>query len=121
MPGNIMTPSLAESWTESPDRLVYEFRLRQGVRFHNGDPLTAADVIFSFERYKGAVANELKTQVREVEPSIPIAFGSTSRTMARFMATFATPATGAAWIVPKAYVEKSARWVQATSGWGGAV
>jgi ABC-type transport system substrate-binding protein len=30
MPGNIMAPSLAESWTESPDGLIYEFQLRQG-------------------------------------------------------------------------------------------
>ena len=31
---------LAESWTESPDGLVYEFKLCQGLRFHNGDPCT---------------------------------------------------------------------------------
>jgi len=31
------------SWTESPDGLVYEFKLRQGLRFHNGDPCTAED------------------------------------------------------------------------------
>src|SRR6266404_7144199 len=37
MPGNNMAPSLAESWKESPDGLVYEFKLREGVRFHNGD------------------------------------------------------------------------------------
>src|SRR5262245_65521836 len=54
MPGNLMTPSLAESWTMSSDGLVYEFVLRKGVRFHNGDPVTADDVKFSFERYRGA-------------------------------------------------------------------
>src|SRR5262249_20665826 len=37
MPGKSMAPSLAESWTMSPDGLVYEFVLRKGVRFHNGD------------------------------------------------------------------------------------
>ena len=36
-PGERMGNSLAESWTESPDGLVYEFKLRQGLRFHNGD------------------------------------------------------------------------------------
>ena len=41
MPGNTMAPSLAESWTAAPDGLVYEFVLRKGVRFHNGDPPTS--------------------------------------------------------------------------------
>ena len=40
MPGNLMSPSLAESWTVSPDARVYEFKLREGLRFHNGDPFT---------------------------------------------------------------------------------
>ena len=54
MPGNMLTPSLAESWTVSPDQRVYDFKLREGLRFHNGDPFTAEDVKFSFERAKGA-------------------------------------------------------------------
>src|ERR1041385_7951782 len=54
MPGNPMSPSLAESWTESPDGLRYEFTLRRGATFHNGEPVTADDVKFSFERYHGA-------------------------------------------------------------------
>src|SRR5262249_30236061 len=48
MPGNLMAPSLAESWTVSPDGKAYEFKLREGVKFHNGDPFTAEDVKFSF-------------------------------------------------------------------------
>ena len=39
-----MGPSLAESWTESEDGLVYEFKLRPNLKFHNGDPLTTEDV-----------------------------------------------------------------------------
>jgi len=53
MPGNAWAPSLAESWTASKDGLTYEFVLRKGVKFHNGDALSAEDVKFSFERYKG--------------------------------------------------------------------
>src|SRR5436190_15999210 len=63
MPGNAMAPSLAESWTVSKDGLVYEFVLRPGARFHNGEPVTADDVKFSFERYRGAAARMLKERV----------------------------------------------------------
>src|SRR5438034_1901289 len=54
MPQSQMSPSLAESWTESPDGLRYEFVLRKGATFHNGEPVTAEDVKFSFERYRGS-------------------------------------------------------------------
>ena len=67
MPAGPTTGSLAESWTVSPDGLVIEFLLRNGVRFHNGDPLTAEDVKFSFERYKGVHAKILRN-VLAAEP-----------------------------------------------------
>src|SRR3989441_4184922 len=63
LPGQKLGNSLAESWTESADGLVYEFKLRRGVKFHNGDPVTAEDAKFSFDRYKGAGAKELQTRV----------------------------------------------------------
>ena len=46
MPGSPQAPSLAESWSESKDGRTYEFVLRKGVKFHNGDPITAEDVKF---------------------------------------------------------------------------
>jgi peptide/nickel transport system substrate-binding protein len=67
MPGNPQAPSLAESWSESADGLTYEFKLRKGVTFHNGDPFTAEDVKFSLERYRGASANLYKEKVKAVE------------------------------------------------------
>src|SRR5713101_6326251 len=67
MPGKSMAPSLAESWSVSPDGLVYEFVLRKGVRFHNGEIVTAEDVKFSFERYRGIYAKPLKERVAGVE------------------------------------------------------
>ncbi len=67
LPGNNMAPCLAESWTESPDALVYEFKLREGLKFHNGDPFTAEDVQFSFQRYKGISAKLLKERVKSVD------------------------------------------------------
>src|ERR1700733_11961331 len=54
MPDSNQAPSLAESWTASEDGLTYDFVLRKGATFHNGDPVTADDVKFSFERYRGA-------------------------------------------------------------------
>lgn len=47
---NRIAPLLARSWTISPDDRTYTFHLREGVRFHNGRPFTAADVKWSWER-----------------------------------------------------------------------
>src|ERR1700756_712736 len=66
-PGQKMGPSLAESWSESEDGLVYEFKLRPNLKFHNGDPLTTDDVAFSFDRYRGASATMLKAHVTRTE------------------------------------------------------
>src|SRR5262245_61553459 len=71
MPEKSMAPSLAESWSASADGLVYEFVLRKGARFHNGEPVTAEDVKFSFERYRGISAKTLKEKVAAVEPPDP--------------------------------------------------
>jgi hypothetical protein len=67
MPAGLNTPSLAESWQESKDHLTYTFTLRKNVRFHNGEPVTAEDVKFSFERYRGASATLLKEKAKEVQ------------------------------------------------------
>jgi peptide/nickel transport system substrate-binding protein len=107
MPGNPMTPSLATQWRESTDGLAYDFELRQGVKFHNGDPFTAEDVQFSFERFKGAGAGELKKKVEAVEIVNPhhVRF-RLHEPWPEFMAFYGTPATGAGWIVPKNYTLK---------------
>src|SRR6185436_14917306 len=107
MPGGDNTPSLAESWTASKDGLAYEFVLRKGVKFHNGDPVTADDVKYSFDRYHGAAAKLLKDRVREVQIVDPgrVRF-QLKEPWPDFMTFYGTSATGAAWIVPKKYVEK---------------
>ena len=107
MPGGDNTPSLAESWTTSKDGLSYEFVLRKGAKFHNGDPVTADDVKYSFERYHGAAAKLLKDRVREVQIVDPgrVRF-QLKEPWPDFMTFYGTSATGAAWIVPKKYVEK---------------
>ncbi len=45
-----MLPTLALSWTVTADPTVWEFKLRQGVKFHNGNAFNADDVVFSLER-----------------------------------------------------------------------
>ena len=107
MPGKPQAGSLAESWSVSPDGLVYEFVLRQGLRVHNGDPVTTEDVKFSYDRYKGAGATLMKARLASVEIVDPhrIRF-RLKQPWADFMTFFGTPATGAAWIVPKKYIEK---------------
>src|SRR6202158_2877060 len=59
MPGTGSAPSLAESWSMAKDGLSADFTLRHGAKFHNGDPVTADDVKFSFERYRGGGAKVL--------------------------------------------------------------
>src|SRR5262249_19182882 len=107
MPGNAWGASLAESWTAAKDGLTYDFVLRKGVKFHNGDPVTAEDVKFSFERYKGSGATTLKARVATIEIVDPqrIRFRM-KQAWADVMTFYATPAAGAAWVVPKKYVER---------------
>jgi peptide/nickel transport system substrate-binding protein len=105
MPGNLMAPSLAESWTVSADQKVYEFKLREGLKFHNGDPFTAEDVKFSFHRSKGSKI--LHDKVREIVVVSP----SRVRFVLQepwpdFLTFYGTMVTGAGWIVPKKYVEQ---------------
>jgi peptide/nickel transport system substrate-binding protein len=107
MPAGMLTPSLAESWTESKDHLTYTFVLRKNARFQNGDPVTAEDVKYSFERYKGASAKILKDKVKEVQ----IVGTGQARFVLKepwpdFMTFYGTTASGAGWIVPKKYVEQ---------------
>jgi peptide/nickel transport system substrate-binding protein len=106
MPGNAMTPSLAESWSASKDGLSYTFALRRNVRFHNGEPVTAQDVKFSFERYRGTASKLLKSRVTAVDvvDAFTVRF-RLSQPWPDFLTFYATPATGAAWVVPKKYVE----------------
>src|SRR3981189_1235605 len=53
-----IVPALAESW-ETPEPTRWRFHLRKGVKFHNGDPFTADDVIFSADRVRAKGSNFL--------------------------------------------------------------
>ena len=106
-PGQKMGPSLAESWQESPDGTTYEFKLRPGLTFHNGDPVTTEDVKFSFERYRGAGATILKQHVREIEIVDPrVVRFHLNGPWPDFMTFYGTTASAAGIVVPKNYLTK---------------
>src|SRR5437870_13580402 len=102
MPDNPMAPSLAESWTVSPDQRVYEFKLREGLTFHNGDPFTADDVKFSFARARAKILHDKVREVAVVGPH-RVRF-QLHEPWPDFMTFYGTFASGAGWVVPKKYV-----------------
>jgi peptide/nickel transport system substrate-binding protein len=105
-PGQKMGPSLAERWQESEDGRTYEFTLRPGLKFHNGDPLTADDVKFSFDRYKGAGASILHDYVAAIEIVDPrVVRFHLKEAWPDFMTFLGTTATAAGIVVPKHYIE----------------
>lgn len=88
-----VTPLLAESWEVSPDLKTYTFKLRKGVKFHNGEPFNAQAVKFSYDRAAGEKSTNkdkrtfaaLTTQVvdehtvviltKEIDPDFPFLLG----------------------------------------------
>jgi peptide/nickel transport system substrate-binding protein len=107
LPGQKMGNSLAESWTESSDGLVYEFKLRSGLTFHNGDPLTADDVKWSFDRYRGAGAREFRARVRQMDVVDPLTVRvHLTEPWPDFMTFYGTTATAAGIVLPRKYFEQ---------------
>jgi len=106
MPGNAAEPCLAEAFKAAADGLSYQFTVRQGAKFHNGAPVTAEDVKFSFERYRGTSAALMKERVAAVEtPDERTVRFVLKKPWPDFL-TFYSSATGAGWIVPKKYVQE---------------
>jgi peptide/nickel transport system substrate-binding protein len=104
-PEHKMGPSLVESWSESPDGKTYEFKLRAGLKFHNGAPVTSEDVKFSFERYGGAGAKTIQEHVAQVEIVDPLVVRfHLNAPWPDFMTFYGTTATAAGIVVPKAYL-----------------
>src|SRR5205809_1643143 len=107
MPGSGSAPSLAESWSMAKDGLSAEFVLRPGIKFHNSEPVTADDVKFSFERYRGGAAKILKDTVKEIQ----ILAQNRVRFVLKepwpdFPAFYGTFVASAGWVVPRKYVER---------------
>lgn len=107
MPDGWYSPCLAESYTVSPDTKVYEFKLRKGVKFHNGDTMTAEDVVFSFNRYKASNAKFIQDKTEKVEAVNPYLVRIRFKEPFPDFFDYLLPGTASiAWVVPKNYVEK---------------
>jgi peptide/nickel transport system substrate-binding protein len=102
-PSGELKPGLATSWKISPDGKKIEFTLRQGVKFHTGEPLTVKDVEFSFERaMKNPVVRARLGTAEKVEVM------DESRFAIRFKEPDVTfiPNRGAVMIVSKNYYDR---------------
>ena len=97
-------PNVAERFEVSQDLLIYRFHIRPGVKFHNGAPVTSADVKYSFERVKdpktGAVNYDVFNAVKSIETPDPMTVVvNMSQVFAPFLARLAEIGAGA--IIPK--------------------
>jgi peptide/nickel transport system substrate-binding protein len=106
MPGKGEAPCLAESWSASKDGLIYDFVIRTNAKFHNGEPVTAEDVKFSYERYRGTVHELMKENLASIETPDPQHVRFKLKKPWPDFLNFYSSASGAGWIVPKKYVEK---------------
>ena len=107
LPGQPFAPSLAESYEIAPDNRSATFKLRQGIKFHDGSAVTPEDVQYTYEKYRGANAKILHDKLDKIE--IPDNRTITFRFNAPFLdflTIYGSPSSGAGWIVPKAYYEK---------------
>jgi peptide/nickel transport system substrate-binding protein len=105
MPDNPEQLCLAETYRPSEDGLTHAFTLRANAIFHNGEPVTADDVRFSFMRYRGNAARFLLSKIAAIDTPDPrqVVF-RLNAPWADFL-TYYCGVTGAGWIVPKKYVE----------------
>ena len=105
-PDDPWAPGLAERHEVSADGLTHEFVLRDGLSFHNGDPLTSDDAKFSFARYHGHAAKLMHDAMAAVEtPDRRRIVFRLKEPWPDFM-TFFVAATGAGWVLPRKYIER---------------
>ncbi len=107
MPGKEFAPSLAESYDIAPDYKSATFKLRPGIKFHDGSKVTPEDVKFTYENYRGASAPILKAKLDRIDlPDDRTVKFFFKEPFLDFLMLYGSPASGAGWIVPKAYYEK---------------
>lgn len=107
MPGQPFAPSLAESYEIAPDFKSATFKLRDGIKFHDGTPVTSEDVKFTYENYRGANAKILKSKTEKIDlPDARTVKFTFKEPFLDFLVLYGSPATGAGWVIPKKYYEQ---------------
>ena len=101
-------PALAERYEFASDAKSATFWLRPGIKFHNGEPVTVEDVQFSFEHYRGAKADALKSKTERVEivDARTVRFHFKAPFLDFPMIFGTSNASGAGWIVPAKYYQQ---------------
>lgn len=104
-----MYPALAESWVVSPDGKQIDFNLRKGVKFHNGDPFTAEDVKFTFEKILAPDnTNSYRRGFVDALDRVEVVDANRVRFILKqpWPTFFSTARYALTYIMPKAYYEK---------------
>ena len=110
MPQGEFTYSLAEHAEMTADFLKAAFRLRPGLKFHDGQPLTTADVKWTYENFKGAYAKLFRDKLEQIQVvddrTIIFQF---KQPFGEFMEMYNGGVSGIGWVIPKHYYEKVGR------------
>ncbi|MCC7363825.1 MAG: ABC transporter substrate-binding protein [Dehalococcoidia bacterium] len=101
------TPALAESYEVTPDGTQITFKIRSGVKFHNGDPLTSKDVAYSFTRLLSPDNKGTKTAFANVDKVETPDDNTFIYKMKKPDAGFILGGFGGLFIVPQAYTEST--------------
>ncbi len=103
-----LVPALAESVAVAPDGLTYTFKLRKGVKFHDGSAMTADDVKFSLERaINPATKNPALAYIKTIETIDIVNPDTVAIKLKERDAIFLKKLAFAGWIVPKAYLQSA--------------
>lgn len=100
--------ALAERYDFAKDAKSITFWLREGIKFHNGEPVTPEDVKFSYESYRGALASAFKAKTEKVEvvDRRTVRFHFKEPFLDFLLLLGSGNVTGAGWIVPAKYYQK---------------
>jgi peptide/nickel transport system substrate-binding protein len=101
-------PSLAERYEFAKDARSATFWLRDGIQFHNGEPVTPEDVKFSYENYRGALTSifKAKTEAVDIVDKRTVRFRFKEPFLDFLLLLGSSNVTGAGWVVPAKYYQQ---------------